>query len=326
MPSEFELIRRFFTRPPRHAVLGVGDDAAILAPTPGMELLVSTDMLVEGTHFLPETEPQALGWKTLAVNLSDLAAMGARPRWALLAVALPEADEGWIAAFAEGLFACAEAFGVDLVGGDTTRGPRCLAVTVLGEAPAGRALRRSGAKIGDWIWVSGWPGRAALGLAHLQGRVVLAEAEFDPCLNALHRPQPRVALGLGLRELATAAIDVSDGLLADLGHVLEASGVAARLRVAVAGPRSGISGVPGVQGTPTPTFAEQCYLSGGDDYELVFTAPPARAGEVQALATALDLPVTRLGEVVAGEAGGLTLTNAEGQIITPSRFGYEHFG
>ncbi len=157
---------------------------------------------------------------------------------------------------------------------------------------------------------------------------MLAEAELGPCLNALHRPQPRVALGLGLRELATAAIDVSDGLLADLGHVLEASGVAARLRVAVAGPRSGISGVPGVpgvQGTPTPTFAEQCYLSGGDDYELVFTAPPARAGEVQALATALDLPLTRLGEVVAGGAGGLTLTNAEGQIITPSRFGYEHF-
>lgn len=310
MPSEFELIRRFFTRPTRHTVLGVGDDAAILAPTPGMELLVSTDMLVEGTHFLPDAEPQALGWKTLAVNLSDLAAMGGEPRWALLAAALPEADEGWIAAFAGGLFACAEAFGVDLVGGDTTRGPRCLAVTVLGEAPAGRALRRGGAKVGDSIWVSGWPGRAALGLAHLQGRVALAEPQLSTCLAALHRPQPRVALGLGLRGLATAAIDVSDGLLADLGHILEASGVAAALRV---------------PGLPPEGIERDSLLSGGDDYELVFTAPSARADEVQALAAAFDLPLTRLGEVVAGTPGALSLTDASGRPIHPATHGFDHF-
>ncbi|MRR09829.1 thiamine-phosphate kinase, partial [bacterium] len=219
MPSEFALIDKYFRRPTRHTVLGVGDDGAIVRPAPGMELVVSTDMLVAGTHFLPDTDPEALGWKVLAVNVSDLAAMGATPRWALLAAALPAATESWIERFARGFFACADEFGIDVIGGDTTKGPRNFCVTIFGEIPEGQALRRSGAKVGDEVWVSGRPGHAALGLAHLQGRVTLSEPALTDCLAALHRPQPRVALGLALRGLASAAIDVSDGLLADLRHI-----------------------------------------------------------------------------------------------------------
>jgi thiamine-monophosphate kinase len=227
MPSEFELIERCFKRSTRHTALGVGDDGALIVPAPGHELVVSTDLLVEGTHFFPDADPEDLGWKTLAVNVSDLAAMGATPRWATLGAVLPAPTVSWVDAFARGFFACAETFGVDLIGGDTTRGPRCFSVTIFGEAPAGQALRRSGARAGDAIWVSGMPGRAARGLAHLQGRLALSGAERADCLAALHRPQPRVALGLALRGIASAAIDVSDGLLADLGHILAQSGVAA---------------------------------------------------------------------------------------------------
>ena len=192
MPSEFALIARHFKRPTRHTLLGVGDDGALIATTPGQELVVSTDMLVEGTHFLADTGAEDLGLKTLAVNVSDMAAMGALPRWATLAAALPAADPAWIDDFACGFFACADRFGIDLVGGDTTRGPRSFCVTIFGELPAGTALRRDGAKVGDSIWVSGWPGRAAQGLAHLQGRMVLTEPILGDCLAALHQPQARV--------------------------------------------------------------------------------------------------------------------------------------
>src|SRR6185369_3670167 len=204
MASEFDLIRRHFTRAPCHTDLAVGDDAALLSPRPGMQLVVSTDMLVAGTHFLPDTEPESLGWKALAVNLSDLAAMGAEPRWAVLSLALPAADEAWIAALARGFFACAEAYGVDLAGGDTTRGPLNLCPTVFGVVPAGQAILRSGARAGDDLWISGQPGRAALGLAHLRGETILTGAQLEDCLLALHRPQPRVQLGLALRGLASA--------------------------------------------------------------------------------------------------------------------------
>lgn len=310
MPSEFDLIRRFFTRPTQHAVLGAGDDGALLAPTAGCELVVSTDMLIEGTHFLPDTDPEALGWKTLAVNLSDMAAMGALPRWALLAAVLPAPTIDWLEAFSRGFFACAAAFDVDLVGGDTTRGPRAFCVTILGEVPAGQALRRSGARIGDSIWVSGRPGRAARGLAHLQGRVALVEPNLTDCLAALHRPQPRVALGLALRALAHAAIDVSDGLLADLGHILDASGCAARLSI---------------PDLPPPGIERDCFLAGGDDYELVFTASAESAAEVVQLGQTLGLPLARIGEIVAGAAGSLILHDANGQAIVPTRRGFDHF-
>lgn len=304
--SEFDLIARYFTRPAPSAVLGIGDDAAILAPTPGHELLVSTDMLVAGTHFLPDTDPRNLGWKTLAVNISDLAAMAARPRWATLALALPEVDETWLAAFAAGFFDCATAFGVELVGGDTTRGPLTVTVTILGEAPAGQALRRDGAKPGDDVWVSGSPGRAARGLAHLLGKLVLDQPELSDCIAALERPQPRVALGLALRGLASACIDVSDGLLADLGHILECSRVAATLSIAV---------------SPASTSRLDACLAGGDDYELVFTAPPSQRPAI----AALGFEVRRLGTIESGPPGALTVRDAGGHDITPPRRGYDHF-
>jgi thiamine-monophosphate kinase len=310
VPSEFELIARHFTRRTSHTLLGVGDDGALIAPTPGQELVISTDLLVEGTHFLADTDPEALGWKTLAVNISDLAAMGAQPRWATLAAVLPAPTPDWIEAFARGFFDCANRHDVDLIGGDTTRGPRAFCVTILGEAPPGKALRRSGAKPGDSIWVSGQPGRAALGLAHLQGRTALSGPRLADCLAALNRPQPRVALGLALRGLATAAIDVSDGLLADLGHILQQSGRAAQLQV---------------PGLPFTGLERDCLLAGGDDYELVFTATAARDGEVAALAERLDLPLTRVGEIVAGPPGELVLCDADGAVITPASRGYDHF-
>jgi thiamine-monophosphate kinase len=311
VPSEFELIARHFTRRTRHTVLGVGDDGALIAPTSGQELVISTDLLVEGTHFLPDTDPEALGWKTLAVNISDMAAMGAQPRWATLAAALPEATEPWIESFAHGFFDCANRYGIDLIGGDTTRGPRAFCVTILGEVPAGQALRRGGAKTGDSIWVSGTPGRAALGLAHLQGRTILSGPRLPECLTALHRPEPRVALGLALRGIASAAIDVSDGLLADLGHILEQSGLAARLSI---------------PGLPPAGLERDCLLAGGDDYELAFTAAASCDNEIKALADELQLPLARIGEVVTGPPGALVLRDANGEDIAPARRGYDHFG
>ena len=312
MPSEFALIDRYFKRPTRHTLLGVGDDGALIAPTPGRELVVSTDMLVEGTHFLADTGAEALGWKCLAVNISDMAAMGAQPRWAMLGITVPPAPTfEWLDDFARGFFACADEFGVDLIGGDTTRGPRAICVTILGEVAAGRALRRSGAGTGDSIWISGRPGRAALGLAHLQGRTVLREPQLADCLAALHRPQPRVELGLALPGLATAAIDVSDGLLADLGHILEQSAVAARLQI----PQ-----------LPAAGLERDCLLAGGDDYELLFTAAAASTAAISALAAELQLPLTCIGEIVSGPAGRLVLCDADGRDITPARRGFDHFG
>lgn len=310
MPSEFELIARHFTRGTSHTTLGIGDDGALIAPTPGCELVISTDMLVEGTHFLSDTDPEDLGWKTLAVNVSDMAAMGARPRWATLAIALPDPDEAWIATFARGVFACASEFGIDLIGGDTTRGPRNLCVTIFGEVSAGTALRRSGARAGDEIWVSGQPGRAALGLAHLQGRTVLSEPRRANCIAALQRPQPRVALGLALQGLATAAIDVSDGLLADLGHILESSGVAAQLKIAV---------------PSAPTLERDTYLSGGDDYELVFTVPAARQADVENLSQTLGLALTRIGRIEGGPTGRMDVFDSDGKLVNAARRGYDHF-
>ncbi len=310
MPSEFALIDRYFKRPTSHTVVGVGDDGAVIQPEPGTELVVSTDMLVAGTHFLTDANPEDLGWKTLAVNISDLAAMGARPRWALLAAALPAATESWIERFAKGFFACADEFGVDVIGGDTTKGPRNFCVTIFGEVPKGEALLRSGAKAGDEVWVSGRPGRAALGLAHLQGRHVLPEPALTDCLAALHHPQPRIALGLALRGIASACIDVSDGLLADLGHILEASKLAARLTI---------------PDLPPPGLERDCLLAGGDDYELVFTVAPDRHPAIVTLAETLGLALTCIGTIESGEAGVITLLDDEGEPVDISRRGYDHF-
>lgn len=310
MPSEFVLIDRYFRRPTRHTVLGVGDDGALFRPTPGMEVVVSTDMLVSGTHFLADANPEDLGWKTLAVNVSDMAAMGAQPRWALLAAALPAATESWIEKFARGFFACADEFGIDVIGGDTTRGPRNFCVTIFGEVPIGRALLRSGAQPGDDVWVSGRVGRAALGLAHLQGRHALDEPMHTECLAALHRPQPRVALGLALRGIANSAIDISDGLLADIGHILAESKVSANLCI---------------PGLPAPGIERDCLLSGGDDYELAFTVPAARRSDVDLLGNQLGLALTRIGVVERAVPPRLTLVDAAGNPVSAEHHGYDHF-
>lgn len=318
MPSEFELIARHFTRPLHHTVLGVGDDGALMRPTPGMDLVVTTDMLAAGTHFFPDADPAALGWKALAVNLSDLAAMGAQPRWAVVAAALPQADEAWVGAFADGLFAAAAAFAVDIVGGDTTRGPLNITPTLFGEVPPGAALRRDAAQAGDDLWVSGAPGLAALGLAHLQGRVVLEAASREACLAALHRPQPRVALGLALRGIATSAIDVSDGLLADLGHVLDASALSATIdfeRLPTAARRA----------CSDETLARDSLLGGGDDYELLFSAPSGRRAQIASLAAPLGVALSRIGTLRAGGVGAVSLLDAAGRVISQTVRGYDHF-
>lgn len=318
MPSEFDLIRRHFTRRTRHTDLAVGDDAALLAPRAGMQLAVSTDLLVSGTHFLPETDPAALGWKTLAVNLSDLAAMGAEPRWAFLALSLPQADEPWLAAFASGLFECADRFGVDLAGGDTTRGPLNLCVTVIGEVPQGTAVTRSGGRAGDDLWVSGWPGRAALGLAVLRGELTLTAEGREHCLDALHRPLPRVAAGQALRGVASAMLDVSDGLLGDLRHILERSGCGALVELgALPIPELVAFGAPAV-------CARAAVLGGGDDYELLFSAAPGQRSRITELAQALDLPLTRIGSLTDGP-GRLRIREADGRFSEPGALGYDHF-
>ncbi|BBJ00217.1 thiamine-monophosphate kinase [Ferrigenium kumadai] len=311
--SEFDLIRRFFTRATPGAVLGVGDDAALLQVSPGNVLAVSTDMLVCGTHFFPDADPFLLGHKTLAVNLSDLAAMGAVPRWATLAIAIPSEEEAWLERFSAGFFALAQQHGVDLVGGDTTRGPLNLCVTIFGEVPAQQALRRDGAKAGDDIWVSGELGDAALALAHLLGRIKLGEAELAACAARLHQPHPRVALGLALRGIASSAIDVSDGLLADLGHILERSNVGAEIEF------DALPVSPWLRGR----FQQKLALCGGDDYELCFTAPAARRAEVKRIAAQLGLPLTRIGEIVAGR--GCIVHDTHGHPIDIEVEGYDHF-
>lgn len=315
--GEFDLIARYFARSTPGARLGPGDDCALVEPGPGLELAVTTDMLVEGTHFLPGTDPHDLGWKTLAVNLSDLAAMGARPRWVLLALSLPAADEAWLAAFAEGLHACAREFGVDLIGGDTTCGPLNLCVTAIGEVPAGQALRRSGAREGDDIWISGQPGLAALGLAQLQGRLELPPRWRPLCIKRLQAPRPRVQLGQALRPLAHAAIDVSDGLLADLGHIARASNLQARLI---------LNQLPHLPAGVDRAAALDALLAGGDDYELCFTAPASQRLALGCIATDLDVPLWRIGRMEAtNPLGAVLLMDADGQVIPRERQGYDHF-
>jgi thiamine-monophosphate kinase len=290
-------------------LLGVGDDCALLRPDTGLDLAVTTDMLIEGRHFLPDADPRALGHKALAVNLSDLAAMGATPRWATLSLALPAVDPAWLEAFAAGFYALAERYGVDLVGGDTTRGERrAISITAIGEVPPGMALERSRARPGDEIWVSGELGGAALGLVHTE----IAEAA-----KRLHWPEPRVELGERLRGLAHAAIDISDGLAGDLGHIVSRSQVAAIVDYARI-PRPSV-----FQKLGAPELERDCVLSGGDDYELAFTAPPARRAELDSLAVELGLALTRIGTIEAGF--GLSILDAKGKPIA-HRGGFDHFG
>jgi thiamine-monophosphate kinase len=314
---EFDLIAKYFTRATPGAVLGVGDDCALLAPTPGMQLAVSTDMLLEGRHFSPQDSPAGLGHKSLAVNLSDLAAMGATPRWATLAIALPEANDAWLTAFARGFFRMADQHGIELVGGDTTRGALTLSITVIGEVPPGQALRRDGAQAGDDVWVSGVIGSAALALAYRQGRLFMEQIDAAKVLPALYLPTPQVALGIALRGIASSAIDISDGLLGDLWHILERSRVGASLEFAA------LPTLPLVKNYLHEAVARDCVLAGGDDYELCFTAPADRRDAVAAAAQSAGVAVTRVGRITAEP--GLAVVDADGRPLPFDHIGYDHF-
>jgi len=314
--GEFDLITTYFAWPSRRAALGNGDDCALLAPAPGMQLAISTDMLVEGRHFLSTVEPQRLGHKSLAVNLSDLAACGARPLAFSLALAMPKVDEAFLAGFSRGLWALAEAHDCELIGGDTTAGPLNICITVFGEVPAGQALLRSGAKPDDDLYVSGETGDARLALEVFRGTQTLAGAAFEAVRLRMEQPQPRVALGLALRGVATSAIDVSDGLLGDLSHVLRASKVGALIE-ADALPRSEV-----LNGLPV-TLRREFGLAGGDDYELLFTAPPSRRDAVAAASRAAGVAVTRIGRIEAEP--GLRLVDAQGSAIDAHYAAFDHF-
>jgi len=318
MLTEFDVIARFFTRPARTAILGVGDDCALVRVPADLALAVTTDLLVEGTHFLAGADPAKLGHKALAVNISDLAAMGADPRWATLSLVLPEADESWLESFAQGMFDLADRFGVEIIGGDTTRGPRAVSVTALGTLPPGLALRRDGAREGEDVWLSGTAGDAALGLAHLRGRMILSDAAARHCLARLETPVPLVELGRRLRGVASSAIDVSDGLIADLGHILERSGIGAEVWLDEL-PRSRALAECADEG-----FARECLLGGGDDYELLFTAPEERRAAVLALAAEIGLPLTRIGRTVAG-APAVSVLDGAGRTVPVGPGGYDHF-
>lgn len=317
--TEFELIRRFFTCPARHAVLGVGDDAAIVRARPGFELVITTDMLVAGRHFHQGADAERLGHKALAVNLSDIAAMGATPRWATLALALPLADARWLTAFSRGFMRLARRYGVDLVGGDTTRGPLNICVQVVGEVPRGRALRRDGARVGDDVWVSDTLGDAALVLA--AGQLGLASRDRRALRLKLDAPAPRIGLGIALRGIARSAIDVSDGLIADLGHICERSSVAAVVDFAR------IPASATLKRYLHRPAAQRALLAGGDDYELIFTAGPARRDAIARVSRRLGLRLTRIGRMTRRGRGAprVTVLDAAGRPMTVTRSGYEHF-
>jgi thiamine-monophosphate kinase len=314
--GEFDLIAKYFARPVRHAVLGGGDDCALLQPTPGMQWAVSTDALVEGRHFLSTVPPDALGHKALAVNLSDLAACGARPVAFTLSLTLPRVDEAFLSGFAGGLYALADAHDIDLVGGDTTAGPLNIGITVMGEVPPGQALRRAGARAGDELWVSGRLGDARLALEAFRGQAALRGEAFEDVRRAMERPQPRVALGLALRGVASAAIDLSDGLVGDLGHVLRASAVGATLRLA------DIPHGPHVAAC-AQGLRRQCLLAGGDDYELLFAAPASARAHVREAGERAGTPVTCIGTLDA--APGLRVIDAHGEPVALSERAFDHF-
>jgi thiamine-monophosphate kinase len=317
--GEFDLIARYFNRPTSHIQqglheggaldIGIGDDCAVFTPTAGTQLCISSDMLVEGRHFFPDVNPEALGHKALAVNLSDLAACGATPRAFTLALALPEVNEAWLEGFSRGLFALADLHNCTLIGGDTTKGPLNICITVFGEVPRGEALLRSGAQVGDDIYVSGTEvdhvGQARLALEIMRGNVSADAAALESVRHRLERPTPRVNLGMALRGIATSCIDISDGLLGDLGHILKASNVGANVQT------DWIKG--------SLEFA----LAGGDDYELLFTAPPSQRNALQALSSKASTRVTCIGQV--SRELGLRVLDEAGLPIGTSFSSFDHF-
>ena len=328
--GEFELIRRYFTRldlPYHHeqVQLGVGDDCALLQPPAGEVLAISTDSLVSGIHFFADVAPRTLGHKALAVNLSDLAAMGARPLGFTLALTLPEADEAWLAEFSQGLHALADSHACPLIGGDTTRGPLAISITVLGSVPAALALRRSGTKPGDDIYISASAqdciGQARAGLAVRLGELELSECDMEHALARLQCPSPRLSLGLALRGLASACLDVSDGLLSDLQHILRASGVGALLdSAALLAMAASRPVMPALMSAQCLDYLCHC----GDDYELLFTAPPSEAAAIAQAAQRAGVTAVRIGSVVA-QAQGLRMLDAHGLPLSVAAQGFRHF-
>ena len=318
--TEFELIRSFFASQPvarTDVRVGIGDDAALVQPPPGMELAVTTDILVAGVHFFEDADPRQVGYKSLAVNLSDLAAMGADPAWFLLDLTIPKPDPVWLRAFAEGLHGLAREHNAQLIGGDTSRGPLAIAITAIGLVPTGEALLRSGARAGDIVCVTGTLGDAALALDAQQGKYRLPANDLQALRQRLERPAARVLEGKALRAHASSAIDISDGLLADLGHILEASQVGARVQ---------LDAVPlsPVYRAHLEQVGWDDALAGGDDYELCFTVPAAKQREVEALARRTGFSVSAIGEIIS--AHGLEVRDAAGRSYRPQRSGHDHFG
>ena len=322
--GEFDLIERYFARPAKRSPLGNGDDCALLAPAPGMQLAVSSDMLVEGRHFLSTVAPERLGHKALAVNLSDLAACGAAPLAFTLALSLPAVDESWLAGFSRGMFALADEHACELVGGDTTRGPLNICITVFGEVPAGKALLRSGAKAGDDIWVSGTLGDARLALEAFRGTLALSAEVFEQARRRMEQPTPRVTLGIALRGIASAAVDVSDGLIGDLGHILASSRIGATLDADAASALVAANKhAPGTADLFAIDVLRTCALSGGDDYELVFTAPSFARDAVLQAGVVAATPVTRIGRIEAEP--GLRIVDARGAPVAQHFTSFDHF-
>jgi thiamine-monophosphate kinase len=317
--GEFDLIERFFKRPARQADVGIGDDCAIWTPQPGHQLAISADMLVEGRHFLSTVDPVRLGHKSLAVNLSDLAACGATPRVFLLSLALPRADEVWLAGFSKGLFQLADAHGCELIGGDTTQGPLNISITIMGEVPPSQAVLRSGARTEDDLYVSGHLGDARLALEAFRGNISLPQSVFDTARLRMEAPSPRVALGQSLRGIATAMADISDGLLGDLGHILKASKVGAEIELTAT---ADLMATSALWNCPSE-WASTCILSGGDDYELVFTAPSTARAAVLATANACGTRVTRIGHIT--DTLGLVLRDEHGLPVQHHHRLFDHF-
>jgi thiamine-monophosphate kinase len=317
--NEFELIRKFFsaqTVARDDVVLGIGDDAAVLAPPAGKQLVVTTDVMVQGTHFLPETDPASVGHKALAMNLSDLAAMGAEPAWFLLNLTMPQADAAWLVKFCEGLFALAQQHNVQLVGGNTARGPLAIAIEAHGFVNEGEALRRRGARPGDSIYVTGELGDAGLALRDRLGIQPLPSDDFARVRDRLDRPTPRVSVGKLLRRFASSAIDISDGLVADLGHILEASGAGAlivRDRIPLSD----------TYRKHLDATGWEVALAHGDDYELCFTVSAGRDSEFARWQEKFDCRVSCIGEIVSGP--GLQIFDAAGNPWQPAATGHDHF-
>lgn len=322
--SEFDLIKHYFTKSTQHTNLSIGDDAALISVSEGHELAISTDMLISGTHFFSNAAPYSVGWKSLAVNLSDMAAMGANPKWATLSIALPSNNPTWLSGFSGGFFACANAFNVDLIGGDTTRGALTISVQMMGEVPKGKAIKRSGAQVGDDIWVSNQLGKAALALAHLLETHNIPDALVQEYLQVLNLPQPRISLGLALRNVASSAIDVSDGLVSEVGHIIKASKT--KLSIAEMG------AVIYLDKIPTSSFIhknlnqldfQKFVLAGGDDYELCFTANPKQHDAIDTLSSSLNLTLTKVGQITA--KNGVIVLDKHHQAIILDTSGYNHF-